>query len=118
MEFEDSKTILSRLKADINPNDFIFVEHNAVPAFIFYNNMHQKSFQLPNAFYGKWDTDVAKVLKTEAERLPNNQFWLVFAHTAPQDIEKTLSNVRLVANESLYFEAVGASIYQLHLKNN
>jgi hypothetical protein len=76
-EFEDTKTILRELAKSIGPNDQVWVNHDAVDAFKFYQGVRD-----PRFIYGKFHENASEytpeLLRSFDQN--SNRLWLVFSH--------------------------------------
>jgi uncharacterized membrane protein len=76
-EYEDTQTILKELTRSIAPNDQVWVNHDAVDAFQFYQRQEDRRF-----IYGIYHANMKEYVP-ELDRSidPNsNRIWLVFSH--------------------------------------
>lgn len=114
MEFEDSKSALAYLKQNHQPQQLIFVQHDAVPAFVFYNNLHDHATALKPVYLANWDDKPAT--KIPNLTINDTSFWLFFAHTFPQDQEAYLQSAKQISNEIKSYQGTFAAAYLFQLK--
>jgi Dolichyl-phosphate-mannose-protein mannosyltransferase len=76
-EFEDTKTILRELAKSIGPNDQVWVNHDAVDAFKFYQGVRD-----PRFIYGKFHENANEYTPELLRSFDQNsdRLWLVFSH--------------------------------------
>jgi hypothetical protein len=87
---EEIKPLLKYVKQESTPGSNYFVQHNAVPAFKYYTDMHpDKELYRPigTITYGVWDTDHIAMLKEAEQRIDLNH-WFIFNHFYGEDLEK------------------------------
>lgn len=110
LELEDSKSLFSILKKERNDEELIYVNVGEVPAFLFYNEMHDDAYNFKNYFLADINNDnVAKVLN---QKNYEGNFWLFFSHTFPQsEIEKRVNQARLVGLEKKKYLENSACLY-------
>lgn len=100
LEIEDSKTTLTFLKNHHQEEELIFVHHSAVPAFLFYNELHDKAFRIENYKLGKWDELAADAINQDPRILTEDNFWLYFSHTEPEArLQKDFESVEMFATK-------------------
>jgi len=84
MTFEEIMPCLQVLQEELTPSDYLFVDHQAVPAFEYYRNNYQDAFAFPCQVYlGSWDTDIADNLRAQSDK----SNWILFSHTAENEID-------------------------------
>jgi hypothetical protein len=76
-EFEDTKTILRELARSIGPNDQVWVNHDAVDAFKFYQGGLD-----PRFIYGRFHVNASEYTPELLGSIDQNsdRLWLVFSH--------------------------------------
>lgn len=90
MTFEEIRPCLNVLSSEISPADIIYVDHEAIPAFEFYQEHYKEPFAFHNPIVrGEWDTHLATVL----EKHPGQKFWLVYSHALDSEIQR---NIQLI----------------------
>jgi len=100
LELEDSKTTLTYLHENKKENEPIFVHHSGVPAFVFYNEMHDKAFHLQNYHLGKWNEVAGTHIRHEKKLQKGDKFWLFFSHTEPiERLNKDFQSVQKIATK-------------------
>jgi hypothetical protein len=112
MEWEDSKSALSFLSEHYQENDPIYVHHDAVPAFIFYTEMHDDGQPFSNYHIAKWDEEPITFLakKSISHAKDEKGFWLFYAHTfPPEKIEKEVQSAATVGIETKRIECINAA---------
>jgi hypothetical protein len=76
-EFEDTKTILRELAKSIGPNDQVWVNHDAVDAFKFYQGERDPRF-IYGTFHVKASEYTPELLRSFDQN--SDRLWLVFSH--------------------------------------
>lgn len=115
MEFENSKAVLAYLKEHRSQEELIFVQQGAVPAFIFYNTMHEQAYHFQQVYLANWNDDPAQIIPKQDEK--GTAFWLFFSHTSSASKAAYLAASNQIAvAKPLYFEAVEASTYAFERK--
>lgn len=109
MEFEDSKTVLAYLNKHRTPNALIFVQHDAVPAFTFYNNLHDQAYHMKPVYLAKWSETPAQIPSNL--KGTDSPFWLFFAHTFPKEKEACLDAAQKMGKQTTAYESRVASTY-------
>ena len=87
MTFEELRPGLHLLKSAIKPGDVIYVDHEAIPAFEFY----QKDYISPFGFSGtivrgEWDSDPSEILEVHSD----DRIWCLFSHSLESEIQRNL----------------------------
>jgi uncharacterized membrane protein len=83
-EYEDTRSILKELARSSAPNDQVWVNHDAVPAFEFYQSQPD-----PRFFYGTFHLDARQYLPELSGFIDprTDRLWLVFSHLQqPSDL--------------------------------
>ncbi len=77
---EEIRPVLKLTGEAIQAGDLVFVDHEAKPAFIFYQDLHQDRPFLPSPdiHLGNWDETPAKWMASLAEK--HERIWLVYSH--------------------------------------
>ena len=109
MEFEDSKDILTFLAKNRAPKDLIIVHHDAGPAFIFYNSMHDNAYHFQPVYLAKWAEKPSTILPSQ--KWNSKAFWLFYAHTSPTEITDHIESIQQIATPVQNYESVAASAY-------
>lgn len=109
MEFEDSKEVLAFLAKNRADRDLIIVQHDAVPAFIFYNSMHDNAYHFQPVYLAKWAEKSTTIISTE--KWDSKRFWLFFAHTSTTKITDDIESVQQIATPVQNYESRVASTY-------
>lgn len=109
MEFENSKACMVYLAKQKKEKELVFVQHDAVPAFSFYNNLHDDAYHLKPIYFANWE-ERADVVVPKINR-KNQKFWLFFSHTFPEDKIVHLSSARKIGKEIMFYESITASVY-------
>ena len=110
---ENIKSCFNTLQKEIMPDDKIYVHHEAVPAFEYYNNLSDRPFNLSNVEYAKWDISYHSFFSSAKS---NSVYWLVFCHATSDTVLKTLNSIDVIGTSELYFEGTAASVYKFRLK--
>lgn len=111
MEFENSKALFEVLKNEHKKEDLIYVQVDGVPAFVFYNEMHDNKYNLSNYFLGDVGDKLSPMSKENGNRHSGN-FWLFLSHTFPQsEIDRYIAMAKLVGVEEKRFIREEASLY-------
>jgi len=117
MEFEDAKTNLDFMKQNNKVRETVFVHHSAVPAFLFYNDMHDDAYGFKNYRLGKWEDLAGNVIEKNPNIVSGDLFWLFFSHTEPESrLEKDFKSVNTFAVKLKEQRAI-QSIVQQYRKN-
>jgi len=90
MEFEDVKSAMEKLVEAKPTNEPLWVHHEAVPAFLFYNNLSEQAYDIKGYKLGHWELPVSEYMQ------PNNAKtlqWLMFAHTPTSEVKKLVSTI-------------------------
>ena len=115
LEIEDSKGAMRYLAEHRNEKEWIFVQHDGLPAFFFYNNLYDKAWHFGNYYAATWEEDPAT--KFAQQLAPDTKFWLFLSHTFPaENIQKQVEFCTKIGMELRRFEGVGAAVYQFKLK--
>lgn len=116
MEFENSKAIFAYLEDQAGEEDLIYVQQDAVPAFVFYNKLHQDAYQLQKVYLANWEDQPAQIIPTQ--QWSTNTFWLFFAHTSPERRAADKASANQIALPTLqYLEAEEVATYGFIRKN-
>ena len=100
LEVEDSKTTLNYLKENIEEAQPIFVHHAGVPAFIFYNEMHDQAFGFEHYHFGHWSRTLGQDVQAFEALNSGDQFWLFFSHTEPvSQLNKDFGSIEKMARK-------------------
>ncbi len=117
MEFEDSKGVMAYLEDHRTNDELIFVQHEGVPAFYFYNHLHENSFGFKNYHLGHWQENFETKLREKVSKSDTDSFWLFLAHTFPQEkIAAYLHSTEKIADKKVSFQRTGASTFQFEAK--
>jgi len=117
MEQEDSKSVMLFLSKYMEDDEFLFVQYDGVPAFLFYNNMHDKAWNFKNYYLAGVDEMVEEVLPTISRSSTEGNFWLFLSHTFPQHhIERHISSAKKIGVEINRYVSVQASTYEFERK--
>jgi hypothetical protein len=115
MEFEDSKTVLAYIH-DQKRDATIFVQHDAVPAFVFYNELHDNAWQFEHYYLAKWEEYTTGNFIRNLEKANNPSFWLFLSHTFPAaSIDQFVQNARTIGPIKKEYKSVQASAYLVHI---
>lgn len=116
MEFEDSKTVLAYIH-DQKRDATIFVQHDAVPAFVFYNELHDNAWQFEHYYLAKWEEYPTGNFIDSLDKAYNPSFWLFLSHTFPAAyIDQFVQNARTIAPIKKEYKSVQASAYLLNIE--
>ena len=116
-ELEDSKSVLNYLSTHRAEEDLLYVQADGMPAFIFYNEMHDNAWQFKNYYLADWREMPADVLPVIRDSSETHGFWLFLSHTYPQEhIDANINSARKIAKEKERFVALNASTYFFELK--
>ena len=115
MIFEEVKPCLDILKEYIGEDDIIYIDHEGLPSFEFY----QTNYEMPYAFrnqiiLGQWNTDISLLFA----KYPEQKMWLLFSHALDSEIDRNISsfNPFLLKAECL---SSRVALYQWHsIKEN
>ena len=119
MEFEDAKVGLNYLKDKIKPDEKIYVHHAAVPAFLFYNELHDKAYRFENYHIGTWEKTIGVNATQDTAIESRNLFWVFFSHTDPvTKLGKDFGSLENMANmvDEHKAEQMIVRKYELHKK--
>jgi hypothetical protein len=83
MEFEDSKSMFTYIKQN-GPTVPIFVQHDARPAFVFYNQLHDDAWKFDDYYFAKWNEIPSDNYKVLLKKTAAKHFWLFLSHTHPK----------------------------------
>lgn len=109
MEYEEIKDIAHILLLEKEEDDFIYVHHDGVPAFRFYNIYQSEPWSLGNYYLAKWNETPGDLIK---ENTDIDRFWILFSHTFPSSvIEENLNKAESFASRIYSYESVEASIH-------
>lgn len=77
---EEIRPVLALTGAAYQTDDVVFVDHEAKPAFIFYQDLHSDSPFIPTQaiYLGNWDEPPASWIANFAEN--HERIWLVYSH--------------------------------------
>lgn len=117
MEFEDSKSTMRYMAGQKQIGEPIFVPADAVPAFVFYNEMYAKAWRLKPFYLASWDKLPSAVIPSlfEVKPAPRNG-WIFFSHTFPDTKAKELTDIKSIGSVNLSFEtAYSSSVYRFEL---
>lgn len=90
MIFEEIKPCLKVMKNQLSPADIIYVDHEALPAFEFYQKNYEHPYDFQNEVVrGNWDTSPAEVIRD----FPQQNIWLLYSHALESEINR---NVQLL----------------------
>lgn len=122
LKIEEIRPILFHLKSHYQAGDWVYVDHEAKPAFIFYQDLHQNKPIIPNnnLHLGNWDETPVQLLLKEPV-LPQ-RIWLVYSHLisaeALDKLQLHLSQIPTTYTLLNKKEETGAVTYQYVLKSN
>lgn len=108
MEFEDTKSTMAFLAQNRSKEDLVFVQHDAVPAFTFYNSMHDNAYHFEPVYLAKWKDRPHKVLPQH--KWNSKVFWLFFAHTFPKEKTTYLKSAKRIARPVSVYESQTAGV--------
>lgn len=109
MEFENSKAVLAFLAKNRSQKDLIVVQYDAVPAFVFYNSMHDNAHHFQPVYLAKWGEKPAAIVPNQT--WGSKTFWLFFAHTFPNEKATYLESAQQIATTVQNYESVTAAAY-------
>ena len=117
LEIEDSKSVLVFISDHRKSEDLLYVHYDGIPAFIFYNHMHDRAYDFDNYYLAEWDDLPAVAISEQLHSISFNSFWLFFSHTFPQEnIDNQLASAMEVAEEIERFMATEASVYHFRIE--
>jgi len=114
MEFENSKAVLTFLAKNKATKDLIVVQHDAVPAFVFYNSMHDNAYHFKPVYLAKWAEKPTRIIPSQG--WDSQTFWLFFAHTSIKEKGSFLDSANKVAIPTEKYESKVASTYRFDRK--
>lgn len=115
LEIEDNKGVMRYLAENRTENELIFVQHDGVPAFIFYNDYYDKAWHFKNYYLATWEESPAVLIADRLQTADN--FWLFLSHTFPEEnIRKNIASAASIGVELKRFETVQASVYYFKIK--
>lgn len=99
MEFEDSKTTLTYLYENRSKDEPIFVYYSRVPAFVFYNEMHDAAFNLNNYYLCEWGELLGTAIRNNKELQSGDKFWVFSPDIKSVEISnKDFQSVQKITN--------------------
>lgn len=108
IEIEELKPGMKILQKEVSPDDHIYVHHEAVPAFEFYNNLSAKPFHLANVHHSKWNLPYKRYFASATQPT----YWLVFCHATTDNVLKTMNSIDALGTSELIYEDMGSSVYR------
>jgi hypothetical protein len=91
MEFEEIRPCLAVLDKAYQKDEILYIDHEAVPAFTFYNTYSEPPFYFDmQQIKGEWDTDLDTLLPTLDQ---HTAMWLLFAHATETEINRNLASL-------------------------
>lgn len=114
MEFEDTKSTMIFLANNRAKEDFILVQHDAVPAFTFYNSMHDNAYHFKPVYLAKWNERPHKILSKQTWE--STTFWLFFAHTFPKEKAAYIKSAKRIAKPASVYEGRAAGVNAFLIK--
>lgn len=79
LEYSEMRPLLEKVSLDIEPQDYIWVEHSARPAFTFYTQWHKDRPAWPQnqpVLYGSW----RQLAGEDVQSIRPQRLWLIFSH--------------------------------------
>lgn len=107
LELENSKALFGHLAEHYDTTSLIYVQHDGVPAFVYYNEMHDGGPQYSNVYLAKYGELPYEVLYEGHQVGDGQSFWLFMSHTFPE--EYVYSFVRSASH-------VGTIVDSLHVE--
>ena len=121
MEIEDSKSGMTYLNENRKQEELIYIHHLGAPAFLFYNEMHDKAWNFKNYHIATWNEQPNKsippLLNAETNTKSRKDFYLFFSHTYPQsEVDKATQSCDKIATKVTDFKAVETIVPKYQLK--
>ncbi len=99
MEFEDAKAGLNYIRDELGPDEMIYVHHAGVPAFLFYNELHDQAYNFENYNLGTWEKTIGVNVIQNQSVESSSSFWVFFSHTNPvSKLGKDFGSIENIAN--------------------
>lgn len=122
LKIEELRPLLIQLRQEMNPTTPTYVDHEAKPAFRFYQDLHEDHPILPTAasYVAAWDEHPA----TWLESLPSEveEVWLVYSHLisqyAKERMQRDLAEIPLPWQQGKLIQREGAATWQYLRKND
>ena len=83
LEIENSKAMLMYLHKNKHKQEPILVHHTGVPAFVFYNEMHDAAFKFDSAHLYNWNEILAEKGRQDLNLKSGDTYWMFFSHAEP-----------------------------------
>ena len=106
MTFEEIRPCIAYLKNNVG-DDFLYVDHEAVPAFRYYWDNH--SDLVSNVHLGTWDSDISEVSQSNNHK----DFWVLFSHTAEDIVLQKLESISHNALPEVKCQSPNVSLYHI-----
>ena len=116
LEMEDSKSVMRYLAEKNTAEEFIYVHHGGVPAFVFYNQMYDHAWGFQNYYLATWNEKPEGIIPGKVKSSSNDHFWLFFSHTNQEGVEENLSSTANFAVETEQYRSVEASVYRYRVE--
>ena len=112
MELENSKSVMKYIKEHPQNDTFIFVQHDGVPAFIFYNEMYDQPLGFTHYYLAHWDDSAEQLIRQSLKNSGDDTFWIFLSHTFPQKhIDQYILMGENIGDEIDRFISTQASCY-------
>lgn len=112
IEIENIKLSLKMLQKEIDPTDQIYVHHEAVPAFTFYNSLSDKPFHFSRVYLADWKMPPLKFLNNQDN---GSNYWIVFSHSTQGRILKAMNSIDAIGTAELFHEDSNSAIYRFSM---
>lgn len=97
MTFEEIKPCLVILSEQSKDQDFLYIDHEAAPAFYYYLNNYENPFQVKGTIkLGQWDESPPTALRSDG-----NNTWVLFSHASDTKINSYLDQMSVSAEEKI-----------------
>ncbi len=117
MEFENAKSVMQYINKNTSDDTFIFVQHDGVPAFIFYNEMYDKAWGFQNYHLAHWRESAETVIRKSLDNTGKDTFWIFLSHTFPQEhIDQYIEMGERIGVETDRFVSTHASCYLFNVR--
>ena len=91
MVFEEIKPCLTQLQNESKVEDFVFVDHEGIPAFMYYTNNYEEPFKLKGTInLVGWNETISSYMDPHIE----STRWLLFAHAPDYRISRELKKIK------------------------
>ena len=113
MEFEDTKGVMSFLEQHREPDEPVYVHHQGVPAFRFYNSYYDRAWNFESYYLATWDEYPENVIPQLFNSTSSQRFWLFFSHSYPQKVvDQNVGSMEKAYDQINFYKSIEASAYQ------